>query len=91
MISAAGIVAAGSFALGLLAGGLHFGSLRWNTMFYARPGRLWTAVALQGARMAGLGGLLLVVALHGPLPLLLTALGILVARPLVARWVTAAP
>jgi hypothetical protein len=58
-------------------------------MFYAKPGRLWTAVGLQSARMAGLGGLLFATALHGALPLLLTALGVVVARPLVTRWVAA--
>jgi hypothetical protein len=90
-IAAAGMGAAGCFALGLLAGALHFGSLRWNTVFYARPGRLWTAMGLQSARIAGLGGVLFATSLHGALPLLLTALGILVARPLVTRWVAAAP
>jgi hypothetical protein len=89
MTGEAGIGVAGSFALGLLAGVLYFGLLRWNTMFYARPGRLWTAVGLQSARMAGLGGLLFATALHGALPLLLTALGIVCARPLVTRWVAA--
>jgi hypothetical protein len=85
------IAGAGCLALGLLAGTLHFALLRWNTLFYARPGRLWTAIGLQGARMAGIGGLLFAAALHGALPLLLTALGVLIARPVVTRWAAAEP
>ena len=85
------IVDAGCLVLGLLAGTLHFALLRWNTLFYARPGRLWTAVALQAARLAGLGGLLFAAAMHGALPLLLTALGVVIARPVVTRWAAAEP
>jgi hypothetical protein len=85
------IVDAGCLVLGLLAGTLHFALLRWNTLFYARPGRLWTAVGLQAVRMAGLGGLLFAAALLGALPLLLTALGVLIVRPVVTRWAAAEP
>lgn len=72
-------------ALGLVAGGLYFALLRWNTSLYARPGRVWIAAALQAGRMAALGGLLYLAALSGALPLLLTALGIVIARPIVMR------
>ncbi len=80
----------GFTALGLVAGGLYFALLRWNTSLYARPGRVWIAAALQAGRMAVLGGLLYLAALSGPLPLLLTALGIFIARPIVMR-LTAEP
>lgn len=69
--------------LGLLAGTLHFALLRWNTMLYARPGRIWLGAGLQVARMAGLAGLLVLAALHGAVPLLLMAIGVLIARPVV--------
>lgn len=72
-------------ALGLLAGGVYFALLRWNTSFYARPGCIWTAAALQMARMVVLGGLLYLAALSGALPLLLTAVGVMIARPIVMR------
>ena len=42
-------------------------------------------MALQGVRIAAVGGLLALTALHGALPLLLTALGLLIARPVVLR------
>jgi hypothetical protein len=77
------IADAGFIVLGLLAGTLHFSLLRWNTMLYARPGRVWLGAGLQVVRMAGLGGLLALAALHGALPLLLMAIGVLIARPVV--------
>ncbi len=43
------------------------------------------AAGLPLIRLAGLGGVLAVIAVQGALPLLLTALGVLVARPLVVR------
>jgi len=73
----------GFFALGLLIGTLHFSLLRWNTALYARPGPIWLGAGLQLARMATLGGVLTLAALHGALPLLLVAIGVLVARPVV--------
>ncbi|HEY1411505.1 MAG TPA: ATP synthase subunit I [Rhodopila sp.] len=81
----------GFIALGLLAGTLHFALLRWNTSLYARPGRISVGAALQVARIGVLAGLLVVVARQGALPLLLMALGVLAARPVVMRWVVAGP
>ncbi|HEY0183885.1 MAG TPA: ATP synthase subunit I [Rhodopila sp.] len=78
-------------AFGLLAGMLHFGLLRWNTTFYARAGRIGTGVALQFVRVGILGALLAAAARYGALPLLLTALGVLIARPVVMRLMAAAP
>jgi F1F0 ATPase subunit 2 len=79
------IADAGFLALGLVAGTLHFSLLRWNTIFYARPGRIGMGAALQLARLAVLAALLTMVARQGALPLLLTALGVLIARPIVVR------
>jgi hypothetical protein len=76
-------------ALGLLAGTLHFSLLRWNTSLYARPDRIGVGAALQVVRIGVLAGLLVVAARQGALPLLLMALGVLVARPVVMRWVAA--
>lgn len=75
-------------SLGFMAGALFFALLRWNAMLYVRGGSLARALGLQAIRLAAMGGLLIVVALHGALPLLLTALGLLIARPVVLRFTT---
>jgi uncharacterized membrane protein (UPF0136 family) len=85
------ILDVGFIALGLLAGTLHFTLLRWNTSLYARPGRIGLGAALQVVRIGVLAGLLAMAARQGALPLLLMALGVLVARPVVMRWVAAQP
>ena len=83
------IADAGFFALGLLAGTLHFSLLWWNAVFYARPGRAGMGAALQAVRIGALAGILVLTARHGALPLLLTALGVLIARPIVMLWMAA--
>jgi len=80
---------AGYLAVGLLAGTLHFGLLRWNAALYTRAGGIWMAAALQAARFGVLAGLFVIAALHGAMPLLLSALGLLIARPIVIRRVMA--
>jgi len=77
--------AAAFLALGFAAGTLFFVLLRWNTALYMRGGGLALAVAIQLGRLAAVAGLLALVALHGALPLLLTAVGLLIARPIVLR------
>jgi len=79
------LAAAIFLVIGFTAGTLFFALLRWNTSLYIRGGSLAFAVALQGVRFAAVGGLLVLTALHGALPLLLTALGLLIARPVVLR------
>jgi hypothetical protein len=79
------IADAGFVGLGLVAGTLHFSLLRWNTIFYARAGSVGVGAALQLARLALLAVLLTMVARQGAPPLLLTALGVLIARPIVVR------
>lgn len=78
-------------ALGLCAGALYFSLLYWTTARHLQAGRLGLAVASQLARLAGLAAVLVLVATCGALPLLLTALGVLIARPLVTRLLAAAP
>ena len=69
-----------------LAGGVsHFALLRWNTSFYVRAGALTYAIGLQLLRLIATALLLGLAARHGALPLLLTALGVLLARPVVLR------
>jgi N-ATPase, AtpR subunit len=78
------------FALGIVAGTLYFALLRWNTALYLGHGRVQTAAAVQVLRLVALAGLLIITALHGALPLLLTALGVLIARPFVIRLMAGA-
>jgi hypothetical protein len=85
------ITAAGFVAVGLIAGGLYFALLQWNTALYIQAGRMWTAALLQIVRLGGLAGLLVIAARHGALPLLMAALGVLIARPFVVRWMAPAP
>ena len=74
-------------AAGIGLGVLYFGSLWWNARLFARGGRLSTTFALMAGRFALLGGALMVVSLEGAGPLLMTTLGILVARFAVMRRV----
>jgi N-ATPase, AtpR subunit len=68
-----------------LAGGMaHFALLRWNTALYL-TGSVAAALGLRGVRMALTTALLVVAVRHGALPLLLAALGVLLARPMVMR------
>jgi hypothetical protein len=74
--------------VGFVAGTLYFALLRWNTALYAQAGRIWMAVAIHVLRLGTLAGILTLIAFQGALPLLLTALGLLIARPVVMRWAT---
>ena len=79
------LAGAGFLLVGLLAGGLHFSLLHCNTRMYVRPHGIGRAVAVQGLRLVGLGAVLAVLAGQGAVPLLLGALGVLVARRIVLR------
>jgi hypothetical protein len=70
---------------GLAGGVAHFALLRWNTLFYVKAGALGYAIGLQLLRLVATASLLGLAAWHGALPLLLAALGIVSARPLVLR------
>ncbi|HVB69509.1 MAG TPA: ATP synthase subunit I [Acetobacteraceae bacterium] len=83
-----GLADGGGLIAGLLAGGLHFALLRRNAELYLRPRGLGRGIALQALRLVLLAGVLVVLARQGALPLLLGALGVLVARRLVLRRAT---
>jgi hypothetical protein len=82
------IADAGFLAAGAVAGVEYFGLLRWNTTLYLGGERVAIGVALHIVRLGALAILLLLTARCGALPLLLTALGLLIVRPLITRWVT---
>jgi hypothetical protein len=82
------MIAALWLSAGLAAGVAHYVLLRWNTSLYlgatCQPRlSLMPAVGLQVLRLAATASLLGLAAWHGALPLLLAALGIMLARPLV--------
>jgi F1F0 ATPase subunit 2 len=70
---------------GIGLGMLYFSAIWWNARLFALGGRAMTTVALIIGRLVLLGGLLALASLEGALPLLTTALGVLIARPLVLR------
>ena len=72
---------------GAAIGALYFGSLWWNAQLFERAGRLRTLLASMAARFALLGGVLFAASLEGAMPLLATALGVLLARTAVLRRV----
>jgi len=84
-LEATGFEVTAFVVLGFIAGALFFALLRWNTSLYVRGGSVALALAVQAVRIAGISGLLVLTASHGALPLLLTTLGVLLARPVVVR------
>ena len=74
-------------AAGVMLGVLYFRALWWNTRRFALGGRVTTTVALMIGRLGLLGGVLTLASLEGALPLLVMALGILIARSAVMRRV----
>jgi F1F0 ATPase subunit 2 len=75
------------FAAGIMVGVLYFRALWWNTRRFALGGRATTMIALTIGRFALLGGLLILASRDGALPLLVMALGVLIARSAVMRRV----
>lgn len=74
---------AAHFALGLAFGTLYFVGLWWNAGLLANDASRPAAIGLGIGRFVLLAGVLTLTSLEGALPLLLTALGVLAARPLV--------
>ncbi|WP_454918888.1 N-ATPase subunit AtpR [Xanthobacter sediminis] len=70
---------------GLAAGAAYFATLWWNTQLYLSGGRALLAILIQAARFALLLVALAALALFGALPLLMGAVGLLIARTLVLR------
>ena len=73
------ILNAGFVVFGAAAGLMHFHLLRWNTGLFITGGAL-RAFGAQALRLATLAGVLVVMVRLGALPLLLTALGVMIAR-----------
>ncbi len=76
---------------GLGVGAAHFALLRRNAALYVSAGGFLGALGLQALRIAGVAAGLTFAAWHGALPLLLAALGIMIARPLILRAARAMP
>jgi F1F0 ATPase subunit 2 len=74
-------------AAGIVLGGLYFRGLWWNACWFTGGGRATMTIALMLGRFALLGGLLTLASLEGALPLLVMALGVLIARSAVIRRV----
>ncbi|SDS51748.1 F1/F0 ATPase, subunit 2 [Bradyrhizobium canariense] len=78
---------AGHFVAGLLLGLVYFRSLWWNARLFVAGERVVTTIGLMLGRFVLLGGLLTLVSFEGALPLLVMALGILIARSVFMRRV----
>ena len=78
---------AAHFAAGIALGILYFRNLWWNVHRFAHGGRLLTIIALMIGRFVLLGALMTLASLEGALPLLMLALGVLIARSGVMRSV----
>ncbi|HME27772.1 MAG TPA: ATP synthase subunit I [Acetobacteraceae bacterium] len=78
------------FAAGVAVGLLHFLLLRWNTRLFITAG-VPRAIGIQALRLVVLAGVLLLAARFGAVPLLLTALGVMMARQIVVRRSQALP
>jgi F1F0 ATPase subunit 2 len=70
---------------GIVVGVIYFRSLWWNARRFTMGGHVATTVAVMIGRFLTLGLLLTLASLEGALPLLLMALGVLIARSVVVR------
>jgi hypothetical protein len=73
--------------VGFGVGILYFRSLWWSARRFAGQGGVATIIALTICRFALIGGVLALASLEGALPLLMMALGVLVARFAVTKEV----
>jgi F1F0 ATPase subunit 2 len=74
-------------AAGIVAGVFYFRSLWWTARRVSLGGRVTATLAVMVCRLALIGGLLTLASLEGALPLLVMALGVLIARFAVMRRV----
>ena len=70
---------------GIAVGVIYFRSLWWNARRFTSGSHVATTIAVMIGRFVLLGGLLTLASLEGALPLLVMALGILIARSVVIR------
>lgn len=75
---------AGFLLAGVAVGAIYFTALRWNTALYFASNGHW-AIGLHFMRLGGMAALLVAMSLFGAVPLLLFAIGVLLARPVVMR------
>jgi F1F0 ATPase subunit 2 len=76
---------AAHLAAGVMLGLVYFRSLWWNARRFTAGGRVTTTIAVMIGRFVLLGMLLTLASLEGALPLLVMALGVLIARSFVVR------
>jgi F1F0 ATPase subunit 2 len=76
---------AAHFIAGIMLGIVYFRSLWWNACRFSEGGRVATTIAVMIGRFVLLGLLLTLASLEGALPLLVMALGVLIARSFVTR------
>ena len=67
-------------AAGIAVGTCYFRAVWWSARLFALGGRAATATALVIGRFILLGGVLALASFEGPLPLLVMAFGVLIAR-----------
>jgi F1F0 ATPase subunit 2 len=70
---------------GIAVGVIYFRSLWWNARRFTMGGHVATTIAMMIGRFVILGVVLTLASLEGALPLLLMALGVLIARFVVVR------
>ncbi|MGF7212734.1 F1F0 ATPase subunit 2 [Skermanella aerolata] len=86
------LVALGAHLIaGIMIGALYFSILWWNSRRLVLGGGMTATIALMIGRFVILAGLLTLASLQGALPLLVMALGVLIARSAVMRrfWLAA--
>lgn len=71
-------------------GAVYFASLWWNAQLLERAGRWRTLIASMALRFVLLAGALTAASFEGAMPLLATALGVLLARAAVLRRIRVA-
>ena len=76
---------AAHLAAGVILGIVYFRSLWLNARRFTAGGRVATTIAVMIGRFVILGMLFTLASLEGALPLLLMALGVLIARSIVIR------
>ena len=76
---------AAHLAGGLLLGAAYFQTLRWTSDRLASGRGIPASIGLMIGRFVLLGSVLALISLEGALPLLLTALGVFIARAAVMR------
>ncbi len=83
------LIVAVHLAGGVALGALYFSCLWWHARQFGQGGRLGALLAGSAVRFALLGGALWAASLEGAMPLLTTALGVLLARGAVMRRMAA--